>query len=168
MNGEMNRHQSPESRPFQAGLMASMRLGREGVDAHYIFGISEIDEQHEELESVLDKLHEAMGHRHPQRVMRPVLELLYEKLRVHFALEEAVMHLFAHAGTHEHCRAHGEILELLENHINANPPGLTWHGQSEQALRRVCERLRSHDASFLREVNFLRNRLLGAHDTALS
>ena len=168
MKGEMNRHHAQEARPFQAGLMASMRLGREGVDADYIFGITEIDEQHEELESVLIKLQEAMDHAHPQRVMRPVLELLHEKLKPHFALEEAVMHLFAHAETQEHCRAHGEIIELLENHINANPTGLTWHGQNEQALQRVCERLRSHDARFLRDMNLLRNRLLRAQDTALS
>jgi len=85
------------------------------VDSKYLLGISELDSQHEEIETGFKALQEAIG----DKDRRPALvENLCEKVRFHFYAEESIMKVFAYPEYQEHQKSHLEILKSLEGYRN--------------------------------------------------
>lgn len=70
-------------------------------------GVQEIDEQHIELVRLLNELHWAVIEHHGSAACADILRRLAEYTRIHFALEESLMRIFAypeferHKGEHE-------------------------------------------------------------------
>ncbi|MEI7612858.1 MAG: response regulator [Betaproteobacteria bacterium] len=148
--------------------LSKMRCGKPIADSEYIFGISEIDSQHEEIEENMIALLEAIDSKNSWHVIQVNLESLYDKLTVHFTLEEAVMHMFSLPETQKHTRSHREILESLANCINKTPCSLEVEDPVKQTIPLVFEEIHTHDLKFIMSINLLRNQLLNDKKTALS
>lgn len=145
--------------PLQFGIIGSEPSGQEFADSEYIFGISEIDAQHKEIETILIALQDATNNNDWHHT-RAILENLHEKLTFHFALEEAVMHLFSRPYTQEHCRAHGQILQLLESHMSRDLTGSGMQNKIERSLQSVYDQIVAHDGLFMNDITTLRKQLL--------
>ena len=85
------------------------------MDSKYLLGISELDSQHEEIETGFRSLQEAIGDKDRWRTL---VENLCEKLRFHFYAEESIMKVFAYPEYQEHRKSHLEILNSLESYRN--------------------------------------------------
>jgi len=145
--------------PLQFGFIGSKPSGRDFVDSEYIFGISEIDVQHEEIKTILIALQDATNNNHWHDI-RAILENLHEKLTFHFALEEAVMHLFSRPYTQEHCLVHGQILQLVESNMNRDLTASGMKNTIERSLQSVYDQIYAHDGLFINDMNTLRKQLL--------
>ncbi len=79
-------------------------------------GIEEIDAQHKVLIDLLNELHTAVLDHHGSAECRVVLDRLAEYTRVHFAVEESLMRIFAYpdyeAHRHEHEMLTAQVVEL--------------------------------------------------------
>jgi hemerythrin-like metal-binding protein len=144
--------------PVRVEHIVSTMTGRGVVaDSEYIFGISEIDSQHEEIETIMAVLLEAINNKNRWPVIQAVLESLYEKLTAHFTLEEAVMNMFSLQETQEHSQSHREILEFLESCINRTPSSSETKNITKQAVQLVYEQIHTHDLKFVANINLLRS-----------
>lgn len=76
-------------------------------------GIEEIDEQHKVLVGLVNRMHDAIHHRHGSEVVHEILEQLTEYTRIHFAVEESLMRILNYPGYEEHREEHEELV----NHI---------------------------------------------------
>jgi hemerythrin-like metal-binding protein len=140
-------------------------FGKELEDPGYIFGISEIDAQHEEIETILISLQNTIDDNDSWHDIHTALNDLREKLTFHFTLEEAVMHMFFRPDIRDHCRAHAEIIERVEGCMKSNVAA----AESKSSIRRQVQlarnQIHSHDSAFIRDLNFLRGQLLVSRDT---
>ena len=79
-------------------------------------GVQEIDEQHKELVSLLNALHQAVVEHHGSDACNDILRRLVEYTRIHFAVEESLMRILAypdferHKGEHEALTA--QVIDL--------------------------------------------------------
>ena len=153
--------------PLQFGIIGSEPFSQEYVDSEYIFGISEIDAQHEEIETILIELQDAAGNNNHWYVILSILDTLHEKLTFHFALEEAVMYMFSRPYTQDHCRAHSGILQLLESLMNECSAGSGMGNQIKQLIQPVYEKIHAHDVLFIKDMNTLRRQLFVSEGTNL-
>ena len=85
------------------------------MDSKYILGITELDSQHEEIETVLFALQAAMDDKDRWHTL---LDDLCEKLRFHFYAEESIMKVFAYPEFQEHRKSHLDILKAVESYRN--------------------------------------------------
>lgn len=81
-------------------------------------GVDEIDEQHKMLVELLNQMHEAVRERQAAQITNNILERLGEYTRVHFAVEESLMHI-THCPDYawhkvEHDQLIGQLQELRE------------------------------------------------------
>jgi hemerythrin len=59
--------------------------------AHYHVGVAEIDDQHEQIASVVNDLCDCLRRRAPRQEMAPLVEALVHRASDHFAYEEGLM-----------------------------------------------------------------------------
>lgn len=76
-------------------------------------GIEEIDSQHKVLVGLINKMHDAIHHRHGSEVVKDILHELTEYTRVHFAVEESLMRILNFPGYEEHHEQHDELVEHI-------------------------------------------------------
>ena len=81
-------------------------------------GIQEIDDQHQLLVSLLNKLHAAIHQHHGREAAQAILGELVDYTKIHFAVEESLMRILGFPGYEEHKVQHdtliGEVKELQE------------------------------------------------------
>lgn len=80
------------------------------MDPEYLTGIEEIDNQHREIEEVAAGLIEAVENRDRWHIVHYMIVRLYELLRFHFTVEEAMMRITGFPEIEEHKRVHREML----------------------------------------------------------
>lgn len=148
--------------PF--GHFGKESLEKKLEDPGYIFGISEIDAQHEEIETILISLLSAIDDDDSWHDTYTALEDLHEKLTFHFTLEEAVMHMFFRPDTRDHCRAHAEILERVKGCMKGDVAVPGFKDSIRRQVKLVRNQILSHDSVFIRDLNFLRQQLLVSRD----
>lgn len=149
---------------IQFGHFGKESLEKELGDSGYIFGISEIDAQHEEIETILISLLSAIDDNDSWHNIHNALDDLHEKLTFHFTLEEAVMHMFFRPDTRDHCRAHGEILERIEICMKGDVAAPRFKDSIRRQVQLAHNQILSHDSVFIRDLNFLRRQLLVSRD----
>ena len=76
-------------------------------------GIAEIDLQHRRLNSLLQRLKNAIGNKFGFATSAILAELIVET-RIHFAVEDSLMRLLAYAEIEEHVFEHRKLVEQLE------------------------------------------------------
>ena len=96
---------------------------------HHNLGIPIIDEQHRGISTLINTLHYFMLENHGASVMMPVLRMLEEYLKVHFATEERLFCRCPYPDAINHVAAHKKICrEMNKVHIetqeNRNPEQL--------------------------------------------
>lgn len=74
-------------------------------------GIEEIDAQHHVLVDLLNRLHGAMLHHRAGSESRLILDELVDYTRIHFAVEESLMRLFAYPDYEAHKASHDRLVE---------------------------------------------------------
>jgi len=81
-------------------------------------GIQEIDDQHQLLVSLLNKLHNAIHQHHGKEAAQAILGELVEYTKIHFVVEESLMRILGFPGYDDHKAQHdhliAEINELQE------------------------------------------------------
>jgi len=80
----------------------------------YSVGIHEIDEQHQILVELINKLYTALARRASNGIVEGVLAELVRYTRVHFATEECLMRVFGYPGYEEHKVAHDRLVARVE------------------------------------------------------
>jgi hemerythrin len=88
-------------------------------------GIEEIDEQHKMLVSLVNKMHDAIHHRHGSDVVQDILQQLTDYTRIHFAVEESLMRILNYPGYEEHRDIHEELVEHIVDLKNKVATGKT-------------------------------------------
>ena len=84
----------------------------------YAFGIQEIDEQHGILFGFIAELESALESEQGWMAVHEVLVKLTHWTEVHFAVEEALMHIMAYPATQEHCHQHKGFVVRLNTYKN--------------------------------------------------
>jgi hemerythrin len=84
------------------------------MDPEYLTGIDEIDTQHKEIEEVAAAVIEAVEARDKWHIVHYIVVRLYELLRFHFTVEEAMMRITGFPEIEEHKRVHREMLTTVE------------------------------------------------------
>lgn len=77
-------------------------------------GIRELDSQHDEIDSVVKSLADALDEGQSSQQIHSILVRLGELLRFHFSVEESVMQIVSYPFVLEHQAAHKKILHELE------------------------------------------------------
>ncbi|MDR1228685.1 MAG: bacteriohemerythrin [Azoarcus sp.] len=80
----------------------------------YSVGIPEIDEQHKMLFDLIDKIHVAIFEHKGTSACVSVLDELVDYTRIHFALEQSLMHMGGYPEYEEHCILHRELVAEVE------------------------------------------------------
>jgi hemerythrin len=73
-------------------------------------GIPEIDEQHKVLFHMVNKLSDAIHHRHGSEACQSILAQLVEYTRIHFSLEESLMRMAKYHGFDDHKHLHERLI----------------------------------------------------------
>jgi hemerythrin len=79
----------------------------------YTLGIDEIDDQHRTLFHYIEELEQGVAQRDRWVVVHHTLVALADWAKVHFAVEESVMRIFAYPGIDEHVRSHRRFDDKL-------------------------------------------------------
>lgn len=79
----------------------------------YKTGIQEVDEQHKELVSMLNALHNAIVNHRAKESSRRILDQLAEYTRTHFLLEESLMRVTHYPGFEAHKQQHEELIRQV-------------------------------------------------------
>lgn len=80
----------------------------------YSVNIKTIDNQHQELINILNRLFTAVSLREGSKVIASILSALTSYTRTHFALEERLMQQAAYADIDAHKLEHKKLIEQLE------------------------------------------------------
>ena len=113
----------------------------------YIFGLSEIETQHEEIGFLMQAVQDIVDEPARHRSASAILGVLMQRLKTHFELEEAVMNLLLLPDTERHTAVHAEILGGIEfcQHSLASGRDVAF-----KASVQVClEQIRYHDQRFV-------------------
>lgn len=159
---EAARGQNPEREPvfhclLEPGRVTGWSLDRGlPVDSKYILGITELDSQHEEIETVLFALQAAMDDKDRWHTL---LDDLCEKLRFHFYAEESIMKVFAYPEYQEHRKSHLEILKTFESYRNTDLTDADIATRRDYPLQLFLEQILSQDLRFAAFLNRNRERL---------
>lgn len=134
-------------------------------DQNYIFGISEIEMQHDEIELELVSLQRAIGGSESGHVICSIFSQLEDRLATHFALEESVMHLFSLPETARHTAAHEDLQQLIGSCKRNDLAGLHSQRRMKQSVQRLVEQLHVHDKGFTAYLQKMRGFLEGMQCT---
>ena len=118
------------------------------MDSKYLIGISELDSQHEEIESAFSEYQEAIKDKARASEMPGIIANLREKVRFHFHAEESIMRIFAYPETEEHRRFHLEILKSIERLGHDTSVSVETQDANDQAMRLFLEQILSQDMRF--------------------
>jgi len=126
------------------------------VDSKYILGISELDSQHEEIETIFNALQGAVE---DKERWHNLFESLCEKLKFHFYAEESIMRIFAYPESQEHRKSHLEVLKSLESQKDINLPSADIEKLRDQPMRLFLEQILSQDMRFAAFIKRNKERL---------
>jgi len=84
------------------------------MDPQHLTGIDVIDAQHKEIDEAIQAVIEAAAARDKWHIVHYILVRLYELLRFHFAVEEAVMSIVGFPDIAKHKQVHKDILLTIE------------------------------------------------------
>lgn len=91
----------------------------------YSVKVRELDEQHKQLITMINRLHEAMLTNRGREVQREIAAEMISYVELHFASEEEYMLRFNYDGYEEHLREHeqftAEAIELKVRVANGTP-----------------------------------------------
>ena len=132
------------------------------MDSRYLIGITEIDSQHEEIETIFIALQEAIDDQKCRQDIPGILADLYDKLKFHFSYEESVMQISSYPETQEHKRAHLAILKSFESYEELNLSGSNVEYQGKPPTQLFYEQILAHDSRFARFIAGHKDRL-GIH-----
>lgn len=79
----------------------------------YCIGIQEVDEQHKELVTILNALHNAIVNHRAKEAARRILDQLAEYTRTHFLLEESLMRVTHYPGYDIHKQQHEDLIKQV-------------------------------------------------------
>lgn len=99
----------------------SRRQQEVAMDEKYIFGIPEIDSQHEDISKLVDLLREVSSKKDHWHLINQALKRLYLTLVNHFDYEEAMMGMVGYPDLPQHKQTHKTILNLFE-YLFDHPP----------------------------------------------
>ena len=114
----------------------------------YRLGIHELDTQHDEIAEVMESLVEAVRSRDKWHLVHFILVRLYEVLRFHFALEEAVMRIVGYPEGEEHKRVHKKILDKVEEFKILTLKNSDFDDANIAAHELTAARILDHDKQF--------------------
>lgn len=126
--------------------------------ASYTFGLTEIDDQHEAIQTLLDTLLVNACRECRPGVLRPLLDKLRVRLAAHFAVEEAVIELLSPAEARRHLAAHADILNSLEDCVR-QLNGKTDTTDFRLSVVALGDLVCTHDAGFIAYLDVLRGHL---------
>ncbi|MCL2876479.1 MAG: bacteriohemerythrin [Betaproteobacteria bacterium] len=92
-------------------------------------GIPEIDEQHKTLFDLIDKIHTAILHHKGSAACAEVLDELVDYTRIHFGLEQCLMHIAKYPEYEAHCFLHRKLVsevEALQHKIHSGKAAISF------------------------------------------
>jgi hemerythrin len=92
-------------------------------------GISEIDEQHKTLFNLVNMMHLAILDHKGTSACAEVLDELIDYTRIHFGLEQSLMHIGKYPEYEAHCALHRELVEevvALQNKIHSGKAAISF------------------------------------------
>jgi hemerythrin len=92
-------------------------------------GIPEIDEQHKTLFELINKIHSAILEHKGTAVCAEVLDELVDYTRIHFGLEQSLMHMGKYPEYEAHCALHRELVSevvSLQNKIHSGKAAISF------------------------------------------
>jgi len=96
---------------------------------HFSVGIPEIDEQHKTLFDLVNMIHSAILEHKGTAVCAKVLDELIDYTRIHFGLEQSLMHIGKYPEYEAHCALHRELVEeveALQNKIHSGKTAISF------------------------------------------
>jgi len=84
-------------------------------DDKYSVGVSEIDAQHKQLISMINRLHDAMLAGKSKEILGGILNGLIDYTGSHFKTEEVFFDKFAYPGTLYHVKEHRDFVSTVTN-----------------------------------------------------
>lgn len=129
------------------------------MDSKYTLGISELDSQHEAIETDFLAFREALADKDRWNDLPNILEDLYEKLKFHFHAEESIMQIFAYPEALEHKKSHLEILKSVEAHKNKKLSDTDIDKLRDQPMQLFLEQILSQDMRFSAFIQKSKDRL---------
>lgn len=79
----------------------------------YSVGLREIDEQHQTIIELINKLYTALAAKDSHASIEAIISELVQYTRTHFAVEESLMRVFGYPGYEEHKAIHDRIIERV-------------------------------------------------------
>jgi len=110
-------------------MTADERHARLQWSEHFSVGIPEIDEQHKTLFNLVNMIHTAILEHKGTAVCAKVLDELIEYTRIHFGLEQSLMHIGKYPEYEAHCALHRELVEeveALQNKIHSGKAAISF------------------------------------------
>ena len=129
------------------------------MEEKFKLDIVELDAQHEEIETILNTLTDAIKNKDRWHVLHFLLENLHEKLLFHFSCEEIVMQIFAYPETAEHCKSHQEMLAQVGAYRNQNLNSSDFYDSGKPPAQLFHEQIISHDLKLASYLKGLKTRL---------
>lgn len=84
----------------------------------YSVDIREIDDQHQVIVELINRLYGALATRARHTVVEEILDELVRYTRIHFAVEECLLRVFGYPGYEEHKAIHDRIVERVQIYQN--------------------------------------------------
>jgi hemerythrin len=81
----------------------------------YSVGISEIDDQHKTLFELIDRIHTGILEHKGTAACVQVLDELIDYTRIHFGLEQSLMHMGHYPEYEAHCALHRDLVAEVES-----------------------------------------------------
>ncbi len=126
------------------------------MDSKYILNITELDSQHEEIETIFIALQAAIDDKERWHAL---LENLCEKLKFHFYAEESIMRVFAYPEYQEHRKSHLEILKTVEGYRNRDLTEADVATLRDHPMQLFLEQILTQDLRFAAFLNRNKERL---------
>ncbi|MDR0634775.1 MAG: bacteriohemerythrin [Azoarcus sp.] len=95
----------------------------------YSVGIPEIDDQHKMLFELIDRIHTAILEHKGTAACVEVLDELVDYTRIHFALEQSLMHMGHYPDYEAHCALHRSLVaevEALQSRIHSGSAAISF------------------------------------------
>jgi hemerythrin-like metal-binding protein len=83
------------------------------LDKTHLFGIPEIDQEHQYLANILNQLNTAVRSSEPAEVTAQLINILVEQIRSHFENEDRLMDKFGYADNDIHKNEHKRLIAEL-------------------------------------------------------
>jgi hemerythrin len=128
------------------------------MNPEYIVGIKEIDDQHEEIDSLTETLCEAIKNKESGAQLHPLLVRFYALLESHFKVEETIMRTLSYPAADKHISAHQHILDKIDALKQAAAQGDTVELDEIEARQILIFHVFEHDqpfAAFVRTKHIL-------------